>query len=187
MAQPKLQSYYEGEIRAKLRADGPYGNVHDVPALEKIVVNSAISADSEKTWADEVMKDVGLITGQRPVLVRARKSISNFKLRAGMPNGVKVTLRKRPMYEFLYRLIVVALPRLRDFRGLAARCDGRGNYTIGLQDHTIFPEITVDRERKAIGMNVSLITTAKTDAEALELLRALGMPIIKAKRPTAKV
>jgi large subunit ribosomal protein L5 len=179
MKKPVLQQHYQENVRKELRKEGRYANVHEVPILQKIVVNSAIGADAEKSWCEEVAKDVGLIVGQKPVVVRARKSISNFKLRAGMPNGVKVTLRGRTMYEFFYRLVSVALPLIRDFRGLTPRFDGRGNYTLGLQDHSIFPEISVDRERKAIGMDISFVTTAATDAEALELLKALGMPFVK--------
>ncbi|MDR3117538.1 MAG: 50S ribosomal protein L5 [Puniceicoccales bacterium] len=179
MERPVLERYYRDELRKQLREGGVRRNVHEVPALEKIVINSAIGSDSEKTWVEEVVKDVSLIAGQRPVVVRARKSISNFKLRAGVPNGVKVTLRARRMYEFLYRLVSIALPRLRDFRGLAPRCDGRGNFTLGIADHTIFPEVSVDRERKAIGMDISFVTSAKSDGEAVELLRGLGVPFVR--------
>ncbi|MDR2576539.1 MAG: 50S ribosomal protein L5 [Puniceicoccales bacterium] len=179
MKKPTLQQYYEEVVRKKLCEGGRYANVHEVPAIEKIVVNSAISADAEKTWAEEVAREIGLIVGQQPVVIRARKSISNFKLRAGIPNGVKVTLRGRKMYEFLFRLLSVALPRIRDFRGLSTRFDGHGNYTFGLQEHSIFPEINVDRERRAIGMDISFVTTAHTNEEAMELLSLMGVPFVR--------
>ncbi|MDR2030587.1 MAG: 50S ribosomal protein L5 [Puniceicoccales bacterium] len=174
--QPTLEQYYRDVVSAQLRDSGGYDNVHKIPALQKIVVNSAIDSAAEKNWADEVAKDIALITGQRPVIVRARKNISNFKLRAGMPNGVKVTLRARNMYEFFYRLVSVVLPRLRDFRGLSSRCDGRGNYTLGVADHTVFPEISAADRERTVGMNITIVTSARTDSEALELLRRLGMP-----------
>jgi large subunit ribosomal protein L5 len=174
-----LQCHYEDAVRKKLCEKYGYRNVHIVPKLEKVSINSAISADAEKSVADEVLKEIAMLAGQKPVIVRARKSISNFKLRAGMPNGVKVTLRGSLMYHFLCRLIKVALPMIRDFRGLAARFDGRGNYTLGIVDHSIFPEISIDRERKAIGMDVTFVTTAKTDGEARDLLEFLGMPFVK--------
>jgi large subunit ribosomal protein L5 len=179
MKRPVLQQHYQENVRKELQRGGRYGNAHEIPGLQKIVVNSAIGADAEKSWCEEVARDIGLIVGQKPIIVRARKSISNFKLREGMPNGVKVTLRGRTMYEFFYRLVAIALPLIRDFRGLSHRFDGQGNYTLGLQDHSIFPEISVDRERKAIGMDISFVTSAETDAEALELLKLLGMPFTK--------
>jgi large subunit ribosomal protein L5 len=179
MKKPVLLQCYEETVRSELRRSRCYGNIHEVPVLEKIVINSAIGADAEKTWIDEVVKEITLIAGQRAVITRARKSISNFKLREGVPNGVKATLRNRLMYEFFYRLISIALPLIRDFRGVGLKLDGRGNYTIGLQDHSIFPEISVDRDRKNIGMDITFVTTAKTDAEAVEFLRLMGMPFVK--------
>jgi large subunit ribosomal protein L5 len=179
MRESELQMHYEKVVRAKLREGGRYANAHEVPALEKIVINSAISADAEKSWADEVSKEIAMIAGQKPIIIKSRKSISNFKLRAGIPNAAKVTLRKRKMYEFFYRLVSIALPLIRDFRGLQQKFDGHGNYTFGLQDHSIFPEVNVDRERRAIGMDVTFVTTAKTDAEALELFSLMGLPFTK--------
>jgi large subunit ribosomal protein L5 len=160
-------------------------NIHCVPKLEKIVINSAISADSDKSWIEEVVREIGLIGAQKPVIVLSKKSISNFKLRAGVPNGAKVTLRGNAMYEFAYRLISVALPRIRDFRGLRAKFDGRGNYTLGIQDDSIFPEIGVDRERKNIGMDITFVTNTESDEECRELLESLGMPFQK-RSQTAK-
>jgi large subunit ribosomal protein L5 len=156
-----------------------YCNRHDVPKLEKIVVNSAINSSCDKSYVEDLSKDIGLITGQKPVVVVAKKSISNFKLRKGMPNGVKTTLRGETMYDFFLRLICISLPIVRDFRGVSSKMDGRGNYTLGITDHTIFPEINVDREKKTIGMDISFVTTAKTDDEGRDLLRLLGMPFKK--------
>lgn len=179
MRKPVLRELYEGKIRDLLRKAGSYGNIHEIPALQKIVVNSAISSDAEKSWPEEVAKDISLIVGQRPVIILTRKSISNFKLRAGVPNGIKVTLRGNRMYEFFYRLVSVALPLIRDFRGLSLRLDGNGNYTMGIKDHCIFPEISIDRDRKVVGMDITFVTSAGTDAEAQELLKLMGMPFMK--------
>jgi large subunit ribosomal protein L5 len=179
MKKSELQRFYEEEVREKLRKKYGYGNVHQIPVLEKISINSAIDADADKSAAEEISREISLVAGQKPVTVRARKSISNFKLRAGMPNGVKVTLRGHGMYHFAYRLIKVALPMIRDFRGIIPHFDGNGNYTLGVRDHSIFPEISVDRERKAIGMDITFVTSARTDGEALDLLEFLGMPFVK--------
>ncbi|MDR1435779.1 MAG: 50S ribosomal protein L5 [Puniceicoccales bacterium] len=175
----ELEVHYESVVRERLREKYGYGNVHEIPALVKIAVNSAISSSSDKSAAEEVGKEVAALTGQKPVIVRTKKSISNFKLRAGMPNGVKVTLRGRIMYHFFCRLVKIALPMIRDFRGLPARFDGRGNYTLGIGDHSIFPEISVDRERSAIGMDITFVTSAKTDAEGRDLLEFLGVPFVR--------
>jgi large subunit ribosomal protein L5 len=172
-----MREHYEQKVVPALREKFGYKNRHQVPGMEKIVINSALSADSEKSWVAEVEKDVGLIAAQKPIITKARRSISNFKLRQGMPNGVKVTLRGHRMYEFWSRLVNVALPVSRDFRGLSGKLDGRGNYTLGVVDHTIFPEISIDHERKKnVGMDVTVVTSAKTDAEALEFLRLMGAP-----------
>lgn len=156
-----------------------YKNCHEVPTIEKIVLNSSIGTDADKTWITEVQNDIGKIAGQQPVITKARKSISNFKLREGMPIGVKVTLRGDRMYDFLYRLLVVSLPRIRDFRGVSRKLDGSGNYNLGVSDHTIFPEINVEGNRKNIGLDITIVTTADTDAEALELLTLMGIPFRK--------
>lgn len=154
-------------------------NIHQVPAIEKIVINSGINAESDKAWIAEVTKEITNIAGQKAVVTRSRKSIANFKLKENMPNGVMVTLRGERMYEFLYRLIAVAMPMIRDFRGLSRRLDGQGNYTIGIKDHTIFPEITVDTNRKNIGMDITIVTTAENDEHGRELLRMMGIPFRK--------
>jgi large subunit ribosomal protein L5 len=177
--QPVLKEHYLTTVIPELKKTRGYKNIHQVPFIEKIVVSTGLNADSDKSWIAEVTKDIGLITGQKPVATRARKSISNFKLRQGMVNGLKVTLRNRSMYEFLYRLISVTLCGIRDFRGVSNRLD-LGNYNLGIADHTIFPEISIDTNKKLIGMNITIVTSAKTSPEAKDLLTLLGIPFRKA-------
>jgi large subunit ribosomal protein L5 len=172
----KLLEKYRTEIVKQLRDSGKYKNPMEVPRLVKIVVNMAVNASVERDTLKAVAEDLAKITGQRPIITKARKSIANFKLRTGMPLGAKVTLRGKLMYDFLERLIAATLPRIRDFRGLPRKLDGHGNYTIGLKEQTIFPEIQPDHIKKPQGMDITLVTTAKTDDEARELLRLLGMP-----------
>jgi large subunit ribosomal protein L5 len=181
MDRSELERYYLEDVRKKLCGVHHYGNVHEIPALKKIAINSAIGADTEKAAVEEAVKDIASIVGQKPVVVRARKSISNFKLRAGMPNGIKVTLRGRAMYHFAFKFIKIVLPMIRDFHGINPRFDGNGNFTLGVRDYSIFPEINVDRERRVVGMDVTFQTTAKTDREAFDLLEFLGMPFVKKK------
>ncbi|MDR2201138.1 MAG: 50S ribosomal protein L5 [Puniceicoccales bacterium] len=150
-----------------------------MPYLEKIVVNSAIASDWDKNFIGDVERDIATICCQKPITVKAKKSISNFKLRKGMANGLKVTLRGRAMYEFFYKLISIALPAVRDFRGVSNKFDGRGNYTLGIVDHTIFPEVSIDKERKVVGMDITFVTSAKTDGEGRDLLRLFGVPFRK--------
>ncbi len=154
-------------------------NPHVVPNLEKIVISSGIRSEGDKGWAKEVAKEIAKISGQQPVITKARKSIANFKLREGQENGVKVTLRGAIMWEFLYKFIAVVLPSIRDFRGVSTRFDGAGNYNFGIADHTIFPEVTVDPGRKNIGMDITIVTTATDDNSGRELLKLLGMPFRK--------
>ena len=159
-----------------------YGNVHQVPRIEKIVINMGVSASLDKSAVDDAARDLGVITGRKPVINKSRKSIANFKLREGQAIGCRVTLRREVMYEFLDRLVAAALPRIRDFRGVSRRAfDGRGNYTLGIEDQTIFPEIDLDKIKRHQGMDVTIVTTAPTDAEALELLKLMGMPFAEAK------
>ncbi len=173
-----LKEYYRETVVPKLREKFGYQNPLEVPRLEKICVNMGLGAAvQEPKLIDEALEELAIITGQRPKVCRARKSIAAFKLRAGMPIGVMVTLRKDRMYDFLTRLIHVALPRVRDFRGLPRRgFDGRGNYTLGLEDHTIFPELDPNKVGRVKGMNITIVTSAETDEEAYELLKLLGMP-----------
>ncbi|MDR3144210.1 MAG: 50S ribosomal protein L5 [Puniceicoccales bacterium] len=179
MKRPWLREAYDERIAGELAREFSLKNFHQIPKLEKIVINSAIGSDSDKTFVQEVQKEISLIAGQRAVLTKAKKSISNFKLRKGMNVGAKVTLRSNNMYEFLLKLVAVALPKIRDFRGIPNKMDGHGNYNIGIVDHTIFPEISIDRERKLIGMHITLVTTAASDMLGHALLLKFGMPFRK--------
>ena len=175
---PRLKKHYEEVVRPKLIEEFGYKNPMEVPTIEKIVLNMGVgesTADSKK--ASVAAADLALIAGQKPVITKARKAISQFKVREGMPIGAKVTLRKARMYEFLDRLVTIALPRVRDFRGLNPRSfDGRGNYAMGLKEQLVFPEINYDRIEKVRGMDIIVATTAKTDDEARELLRLFNFP-----------
>ncbi len=154
-----------------------YKNVHQVPRMEKIVINMGVSALLEKTAVEDAAKDLSQITGRKPVITKARMSIATFKLRQGQPVGCRVTLRRDEMYEFFDRLVSAALPRIRDFRGISRRSfDGRGNYSLGVSDQTIFPEIELDKIKRQQGMDITIVTSAPTDAEALDLLKLMGMP-----------
>lgn len=176
---PQLKATYQNTILPQLKLSLACENNHEVPRLEKIVINSRINADSDGAFIAETFESIRKIAGQRPVITSARDSISNFKLRKGMPTGIKVTLRGNRMYEFLYTLISVVLPAIRDFRGLPVKFDGHGNYTIGIGDHTIFPQIVVEPGRKNIGMDITIVTTANTDQAAKELLSLMNMPFRK--------
>jgi large subunit ribosomal protein L5 len=175
---PRLKKLYDEEILPKLLESGDFGNSMAVPRLVKISVNMGIGAASQDIKElDVAMDELAAVTGQRPVVRRARKSIAAFKLREGMPVGCKVTLRGDRMWEFLDRLVNITLPRVRDFRGVPRRSfDGRGNYTLGLKDQLIFPEVDYTKVDKTRGMNVTICTSAETDDDARELLAALGMP-----------
>ncbi|MCS7047786.1 MAG: 50S ribosomal protein L5 [Verrucomicrobiae bacterium] len=172
-----LLEHYRKTVVPELLKSGRYQNPMQVPKLVKVVVNMGVNSRLEKDAITEAQKELAIITGQKPVVTRAKKSISNFHVRRGMPVGVKVTLRGKRMYEFMERLIMAALPRIRDFRGVSSRgFDGRGNYTLGVRDQTIFPEVELDKIKYNLGMDVTIVTTAKTNAEAKELLKLLGMP-----------
>jgi large subunit ribosomal protein L5 len=161
--------------------------VHQIPRLMKIVVNMGISASLEKNAIEDAAKDLALITGRKAVISKSRHNIANFKLREGLPIGCRVTLRRDAMYEFFDRLIATALPRIRDFRGLSPRkFDGRGNYTFGIAEQTIFPEIELDKIKRTQGMDVTVVTSARNDAEALDLLKLMGFPLADAKEAPAK-
>lgn len=181
MAEARLYTEYKEEIISRLIEQFDYDNVMAVPKLNKIVVNCGVgeAVENEKRL-DTVVNNVAQITGQHPVTTKAKKSISNFKTREGMPIGCKVTLRKKQMYEFLDRLINLALPRTRDFRGVPDKSfDGRGNYTLGIKEHTIFPEINTDEVDEIHGLDVTFVTSAETDEEAYTLLKEFGMPFQK--------
>jgi large subunit ribosomal protein L5 len=175
---PRLIEHYNNEVKKKMMDRFQYKNEMEVPKLVKIIVNMGVGeAIQNIKLLDSSMDEVAVITGQRPIVTKARLSISNFKLRKGMPVGTKVTLRGTRMYFFIDKLFNVALPRVRDFKGVLRRgFDGRGNYTLGIREQIIFPEINYDKIEKIKGMNVTFVTTAKTDEEAHELLRLLGMP-----------
>lgn len=174
----RLNEQFTQEIRPALQKEFGYGNVLEVPKLEKIVINIGVGeAITNNRALDAAVDDLTAITGQKPVITRAKKSIAAFRLREGMPIGAKVTLRGARMYEFLDRLVNASLPRIRDFRGVSPRSfDGRGNYTLGLREQLIFPEIEYDKVDKARGMEISIITTASSDEEGRRLLKLLGMP-----------
>jgi large subunit ribosomal protein L5 len=157
-------------------------NVHQVPKMVKIVVNMGVSASLEKGAVEDAAKDLSMITGRKPVISKSRKSIANFKLRENQPIGCRVTLRRDAMYEFFDRLVAAALPRIRDFRGLSTRkFDGRGNYSLGIADQTIFPEIELDKIKRQQGMDITIVTSAPTDAEALDLLKLMGLPFAEGR------
>lgn len=184
---PVLKQHYLEKVIPELKKSRGYANIHQVPAITKIVINSAFKADADKNHQAEVLKEITKITGQKPVVTKAKKSISNFKVREGMPLGVMTTLRGAKMYEFLFRLTTVALPMIRDFRGVGNKLDGQGNYSLGITDHTIFPETQGDGSQKAnIGMDITIVTTATTDDEARELIRLMGMPFRKSAAAQAE-
>ena len=177
----RLQSGYRETIAPELKAKLQIASVHAVPRVTKVVVNMGVGEGArEHKFIDAAVADLAAISGQQPVVTRARKSIANFKIRDGMPVGVRVTLRGRRMYEFMDRLINIALPRVHDFRGVPERAfDGRGNYTLGLTDQSVFPEIDYSKIEKTRGMNVTICTSATRDEDARELLRAFGMPFAR--------
>lgn len=175
---PRMKKHYDEVVRAQLIEQFGYKNAFEVPTIEKIVLNMGVGeAVNDTKKVTSAAGDLSLIAGQKPVITRARKAISTFKVRENMPIGTKVTLRKTRMYEFLDRLITIALPRVRDFRGLNPKSfDGRGNYALGIKEHIVFPEIDYDKAESILGMDVIVCTTAKTDDEARALLRAFNFP-----------
>ena len=173
----RLYSKYHEEVKPAMRKDRNYTNLHQVPCIEKIIVHMGLDATLEKSALEDAMNDMKTITGRKPVVNLARKSVSNFKLREGMPIGCHVTLRREVMYEFLDRLTAVALPRIRDFRGINPKSfDGQGNYSMGITEQSIFPEIELDKVKRTQGMDVTIVTSAGTNDEALDLLTRMGMP-----------
>lgn len=176
MSKPVLKSYYLEEIVPALMKSRGYVNKHQVPTIDKVVINSAVSAVLERSTIDDTASELALLAGQKPIITKARQSVSNFKVRQGMPLGAKVTLRGNQMYEFLYRLIGIALPEIRDFRGVSNKFDGHGNYTLGITDITIFPEINSDTLKRSMGLDITIVTGTDDDQEARELLSLLGFP-----------
>jgi large subunit ribosomal protein L5 len=173
----RLYTKYQTEVVPALKAKHNFVNVHQVPKLEKIVVNMGVSASLEKGALDDAAKDLSQITGRKPVISKSKKAVANFKLRENQPIGCRVTLRQDAMYEFFDRLVATALPRIRDFRGFSPRkFDGRGNYTFGVPDQTIFPEIEMDKIKRTQGMDITIVTTAPDNALAHDLLKLMGFP-----------
>jgi large subunit ribosomal protein L5 len=186
--EPELLNEYRTRVVPALREKHGYVNVNQIPRLTKVVLNTSIGSANDVKDALEVAKaEIALITGQKPVETIAKKSIANFKLRGEQAIGAKVTLRGRSMYEFLERLIKMSLPRIRDFRGVSPKAfDGNGNYTLGVADQSIFPEVELDRIKRNIGFDITIVTTARTDAEAKTLLTELGFPFSDKKKPEIK-
>ncbi len=176
---PELKKLYMETAVPALMKELGYKNIHQVPTIEKIVLNSSFGAEMDKNGISDLRNDIADLAGQAPVVVKAKISVSNFKLRQGMPVGIKVTLRGNQMWEFLYRMIAISLPNIRDFRGVRTKLDGKGNYSLGISDHSIFPEIKVERQRVNVGLDVCITTSAQTDEEGRLLLQMLGMPFRK--------
>lgn len=173
----RLKQRYTTEIKKELQKKFGYSNSMKIPGVKKVVINMGVAeASKDKNALQDCFNELTLIAGQKPVYARSKKAISNFKLREGQPIGIKVTMRGKRMYEFMDRFFNIACPRIRDFRGFNEKCDGRGNYTLGLDDHQIFPELNLDKVKRAQGMDITFVTTAETDSECQELLRLLGMP-----------
>jgi large subunit ribosomal protein L5 len=180
---PALKKKYREDIIPALKKEFNYSSVMQVPRLDKIIINQGVGAAvADKKLIEVAINELTTITGQKAVLTISKKDISNFKLRRKMPIGVKVTLRREKMYEFLERLINVALPRIRDFKGVSAKLDGRGNYTLGITEQIIFPEIDIDKVTKILGMEITFVTTANSDEEGYALLREFGVPFKNIKR-----
>ena len=177
---PRLYTKYIEEVRPALTEKRGYTNVHQIPRIEKIVVNMGVSASLEKGALEDAVKEMQMITGRKAVVTVSRKSIANFKLRKGQSVGCKVTLRREVMYEFFDRLVSAALPRIRDLRGVGSKqFDGRGTYSLGISDQTIFPEIELDKIKRQQGMDITIVTSAPTNEEAYDLLKMMGMPFSK--------
>lgn len=173
----RLKKVYKDKVKAELHKKFNYANPMMVPSLRKIVINMGIAeASKDKNTTQDCVKELTAISGQKPIITKAKKAISNFKLRKGQAIGIKVTLRGSRMYDFLDRFCNIAAPRIRDFRGFPIKCDGRGNYTLGLDDHQVFTELNLDEVKRAQGMHITFVTTAQTDEECVELLRLLGLP-----------
>jgi large subunit ribosomal protein L5 len=173
---PFLKQQYLQQIVPELIKIRGYKNKYEVPGLTKISLNTGIDAEADKNQIADIQRDLAVIAGQKPVLAKSKKAISNFKLRQGQTVGAYVTLRGDAMWDFLYRLLAVALPTIRDFRGVHSKFDGQGNYTLGVSDFTIFPEIVVENVKKSMGLDINIVTSALTDDEGRELLKLLGMP-----------
>lgn len=182
---PSLKAIYAEQVVPALTKSRGYKNKHNVPRVTKVVLNTGIDSNADKNQINDIQRDLGLIAGQKPILTKAKKAISNFKLREGQVVGACVTLRGNAMWEFLYRMIAVSLPTIRDFRGVSTKLDGNGNYNLGVTDFTIFPEITIENVKTNMGLDITIVTTAKTDDEGRELLKLLGMPFRRPEQSAA--
>lgn len=182
---PSLKKLYLEHVVPELVKSRGYKNKHQVPQISKIKLNTGIDSEADKNQITDIARDMGSIAGQKPILTKSRKAIASFKLREGQVVGCTVTLRGASMWEFLQRLLAVALPSIRDFRGVPAKLDGQGNYNLGIADFTIFPEITVENVKKTMGLDITIVTTAKDDEEGRELLRLIGMPFRRVESQTA--
>jgi large subunit ribosomal protein L5 len=183
---PTLKKLYVEQVIPELVKARGYKNKHEVPKLVKVSINTGIDAEADKNQIADIARDITSISGQKPVLARSKKAIANFKLKPNQITGCHVTLRGAAMWEFLYRLLAVALPTIRDFRGVSPKLDGQGNYNLGITDHSIFPEISTESVKKHIGLDITIVTTAQTDDEGRELLRLLGMPFRRVESAPAK-
>ena len=173
----RLKKRYQAEVKPALQEKFAYANPMQIPGLVKVVINMGIAeASKDKNSIQDCIKEMTMLSGQKPVVTKAKKAISNFKLREGQPIGVKVTLRGERMYDFIDRFVNIVCPRIRDFRGFSSKCDGRGNFSLGLEDQQIFPEVNLDEVKRTQGMHITFVTSAKTDEECVELLRLLGVP-----------
>lgn len=181
---PSLKKLYIEQVAPELVKSRGYTNSHQVPKILKVNLNTGIDADADKNQIADIARDMGLIAGQKPILNRSKKAIANFKLKPNQVTGCSVTLRGPAMWEFLYRLLAVALPTIRDFRGVPSKLDGQGNYSLGVTDFTIFPEITVENVKKTMGLDITIVTSAETDEEGRELLKLLGMPFRRIETQT---
>ena len=179
---PTLKKVYNDQVFPALMKSRGYKNRHQVPKILKISLNTGIDAEADKNQIADIQRDLAAIAGQKPVLTKSRKAISNFKLRERQVVGCRVTLRGNNMWEFLHRLLAVALPTIRDFRGVPSKLDGQGNYNLGISDFTIFPEITVENVKKTMGLDITIVTTANDDEEGRELLKQLGMPFRRVEK-----
>jgi large subunit ribosomal protein L5 len=173
----RLKEKYRSDVKKALQEKFQYENPMNIPKMEKIVINMGIAeASKDKNSIQDCINEMTMLSGQKPIVIKAKKAISNFKLREGQPIGIKVTLRGKRMYDFMDRFFNIVSPRIRDFRGFEPKADGKGNYSVGLEDQQVFPEINLDEVKRTQGMNITFVTTAKTDEECIELLRWLGLP-----------
>jgi large subunit ribosomal protein L5 len=183
---PSLKKLYVEQVVPELTKSRSYKNKHQVPKLVKVSINTGIDADADKNQIADIQRDIAAIAGQKPILAKSRKAIANFKLKQGQVVGCHVTLRGNSMWEFMYRLLAVALPTIRDFRGVPSKLDGQGNYNLGITDHSIFPEISLENIKKHIGLDITIVTSAQTDEEGRELLKLLGMPFRRSETTAPK-